>query len=130
VKYELKSRPSAARETAPAYGAPAPAEAAPIFQLTVGERGRLVLPAEVREKLKIAAGDHIALILERDGTMSLKTRDVAIRSLRGMFKHLAIPGKLASDELIAERRREAKMEERKSRAFLRRHGRKQPARGR
>ncbi len=100
-----------------AYGAPEPAEAAPVFQLTVGERGRLVLPAEVREKLKIADGDRIALVLEKDGTMSLKTRDVAIRNLRGMFKHLAIPGKSVVDELITERRREAKIEDRKFREW-------------
>jgi AbrB family looped-hinge helix DNA binding protein len=130
MEYERKSRPGMVRETAVAYGESATSAAPEVFQLTVGERGRLVLPAEVRQKLAIADGDRLALILEPDGTMSLKTRAVAIRSLRGMFKHLATPGKLASDELIAERRREAAMEERKTRAFLRRHGRKQPARGR
>lgn len=115
--YEIKSRRSVVREAMPVYGAPEPYEPAPVFQLTVGERGRLVLPADVREQLKIKSGDPIALILEKDGTMSLKTRDVAIKNLRGMFKHLAVPGKLASDELIAERRREAKMEDRKFREW-------------
>jgi AbrB family looped-hinge helix DNA binding protein len=115
ARYEIKSRRGVVRETAAVYGEPEPHVPTPVFQLTVGERGRLVLPAEVREKLKIKDGDRIALVLEKDGTMALKTRDVAIRSLRGMFKHLAVPGKLASDELIAERRREAKMEDREFR---------------
>jgi AbrB family looped-hinge helix DNA binding protein len=115
ARYEVKARPGVAREAAPAYHGPEGYAPAPVFQLTVGERGRLVLPVEVRETLKIKDGDPIALVLEPDGTMSLKTRDVAIRSFRGMLKHLARPGRLASDELIAERRREAKMEEREFR---------------
>jgi AbrB family looped-hinge helix DNA binding protein len=122
--YEIRrERPSRARETAPSYGSPGaaggqPADGSiPVFQLTVGERGRLVLPAAVREKLAIKVGDPIALVLEPDGTMSLKTRDVAIRGLRGMFKYHATPGRLASDELIAERRREAKLEDRKFREW-------------
>ena len=117
--YEIKrERPPRVYETAPLYGEPDRGDApVSVFQLTVDERGRLVLPAEVRDRLKIASGDPIALIVEKDGTISLKTREVAIRNLRGMFKHLATPGKLASDELIAERRREAKIEARKFREW-------------
>ena len=118
ARYEIKpERPYVLRETAAVHGEPEPDEQIPVFQLTVGERGRLVLPAEVRDKLQIKDGDPIALILENDGTITLKTRDVAIRSVRGMLKHLATPGKLASDELIAERRREAKIEDRKFREW-------------
>src|SRR3954469_21982323 len=124
-------RANRVRETAPAYGG-AGGEIAharpPVFRLTVGERGRLVLPAEVREQLAIKAGDPIALILEKDGTMSLKTRAVAIGSLRGAFQHLAAPGRLASDELIAERRRDAAIEDRKDREFMARHGLKKKRR--
>lgn len=117
ARYAIKgARPGVLRETAAVYGEAQPDEPIPVFQLTVGERGRVVLPAEVRDKLKIKDGDAIALILETDGTITLKTRDVAIRSVRGMFKHLATPGRLASDELIAGRRREAKMEDREFRA--------------
>ena len=82
---------------------------------TVTSKGQVTIPKPVRDRLNIKDGDPIALILEKDGTITLKTRDVAIRSLRGMLKHLAIPGRLASDELIAERRREAKVEDRKFR---------------
>jgi len=82
-----------------------------VYHLTVDERGRVMLPGEVREKLKIAVGDRVALMLETDGTMALKTRDVAISNLRGMFKHVAPKGRLASDELIAARRAEVRKEE-------------------
>src|SRR5262245_38676874 len=117
VKYEPKPpRVSRAREAAARYGADAapPAET-PVYHLTVDERGRVMLPAEIREKLKIAEGGRIALILEDDGTMSLKTREVALNNLQGMFKHLAPKDHYASDDLIAERRRQARMEDREFR---------------
>src|SRR5712692_5884145 len=87
-----------------------------VYSVTMADRGRLVLPAEVRERLNINEGDRLAVILEQDGTIKLQTRAVAIRNLRGAFKHLA-PGRSLVDELIAERRREAAMEERDARAF-------------
>src|SRR6185295_5385444 len=116
--YEIKrERPPRVREASPSYGAPDTGDSVPVFHLTVGERGRLVLPAEVRDKLAIKDGDPIALVLEPDGTMSLKTRDVAIRNPRGMFRYRPASGRLASDELIAERRREAKLEDRRFREW-------------
>ncbi|OFV91897.1 MAG: hypothetical protein A3G76_09255 [Acidobacteria bacterium RIFCSPLOWO2_12_FULL_65_11] len=76
-----------------------------------------MLPVEVRDTLKIRDGDRVSLTLEEDGSLVLQTREVAIGRLRGMFKHLARPGRLASDQLIAERRREARMEDRKFREW-------------
>ena len=101
------------REAMPEYGAPPGEPPLPVYHVTVAERGRLVLPLEIREKLKIREGDRVSLTLEDDGRVTLQTLDVAIRRLRGMFKHLARPGILESDELIKERRREARREERK-----------------
>jgi AbrB family looped-hinge helix DNA binding protein len=112
IKRERRLR---AREAMPEYGAPAVEPPLPVWHVTVAERGRLVLPLEIREKLKIKDGDRVSLTLEDDGRVTLQTRDVAIRRMRGMFKHLARPGVLESDELIKERRREARREERKSR---------------
>ena len=121
VRYRMKrARPGRAREAAVAYGVTAgqpPVQAAGVYHVTVTDRGRLVLPAEVRERLKIRDGDRVSLTLEEDGSLVLQTRDVAISRLRGMFKHLATPGRLASDELIAERRREARKEDRKFREW-------------
>jgi AbrB family looped-hinge helix DNA binding protein len=87
------------------------------FGVVMAERGRLVLPVEVRERLNIKAGDRLTLRVEPDGTMKLLTAAAFARSLRGLFKHLA-PGRMLSDELIAERRREAAMEERDTQAML------------
>ena len=118
----MKSRqPNRARETAPAYGVEAPDTAG--FQVVVSDRGRLVLPAEVRERLEIKDGDRLWLIVDADGTIRIQTRRVIIRNMAGMFKHLS-PERHAVDELIAERRREAEMEERDTRALLARARRK------
>lgn len=121
ARYKIKQeRSSRAREAAAEYKTAAdfrPLQVPGIYHVTVTDRGRLVLPAEIRKQLKIRAGDRVAVAIEEDGSISVTTRDVAISHLRGMFKHLAKPGRLASDELIAERRREARREERKFREW-------------
>ena len=118
-RYEMKpSRgPNRVREAAPAYGVAAPAEAPVAFAVTMADRGRLVLPAEVRERLNIKKGDRLTLRVEPDGTIKLQTGAAFARSFRGIFKHLA-PGRSLSDELIAERRLEAAQEERETQEFL------------
>ena len=122
ARYEIKpKRPGRVRDASPTYGeAAAPRHA---YAVTMADRGRLVLPAEVRKRLNIQEGDRITLWLDPDGTMRLQTASVYAHSLFGMFKHLS-PERHAVDELIAERRREAAMEERDTRALARRHGRK------
>ena len=146
AQYEIKKpRPSRVRETAPMYGEPAyggaahkaPTHKAPTrresehaealrpmgFKVTVAERGRMVLPAEVRERLKIKNGDWLTLVLEPNGEIRMLTGAVYASRLRGMFKHLGKPGRSMADELIADRRREAAMEQREVREMIarRRH---------
>jgi AbrB family looped-hinge helix DNA binding protein len=101
------------REAMPEYGVPIEEPPLPVYHVNVAERGRLVLPLEIREKLKIRDGDRLSLTLEDDGRVTLQTFDVALRRLRGMFKHLARPGIRESDELIKERRREARRDEKR-----------------
>jgi AbrB family looped-hinge helix DNA binding protein len=120
TRYEIKkARPSRVRETSPELGEPAPGPAQPLgFKVTVTDRGRMVLPAEVRERLKIKDGDWLTLILEPDGVIRMLTGEVYANSLVDMFKHVTrhiAPGRSLSDELIAERRREAAKEEREFR---------------
>ena len=124
ARYEVKrDRSGRVREASPEYGAPAPPALPQAYAVTIADRGRLVLPAGVRERLNIQEGDRITLWVDPDGTMRLQTASVYARSLLGMFKHLS-PERHAVDELIAERRREAAMEERDTRALARRHRRK------
>ena len=112
----MKSRrPNRVRETAPASGVDSDRPQG--FQVVVADRGRLVLPAEVREHLDIHDGDRLWLVVDPDGTIRIQTRGVIVRNLHGAFAHLA-NGRSAVDELIAERRREAAMEERETREML------------
>ena len=130
MRYEIKrERPSRARARAFAEDPGADSEIVPALavSVTVAERGRLVLPAEVRQRLHIHDGDRLALVVDADGTIRLQTADVLARSLLGAYKHLA-PGRRAVDELIKERRREAAMEEQDTRALAARSHRRKGSR--
>ena len=76
------------------------------YVVKVGERGRLVLPAPVRDSLGLEDGSSMLLYLdESGGTIRLeRTRDVA-RSGRGMFADRS--RRSLVDELLEERRAEA-----------------------
>jgi AbrB family looped-hinge helix DNA binding protein len=125
MRTDERQRRKASRvsETAPEYH-PAMHVHDAVHFVTMADRGRLVLPADVRERLKIREGDRIAISIEPDGALTLLTHEVALDRLQGMYEHLAKPGRLASDELIAERRREARMEDREFRERMARLRRK------
>jgi len=132
ARYEIKkARPSRVRETSPEYGEPAPGPEQPLgFKVTVTDRGRMVLPAEVRERLEIKDGDWLTLILEPDGVIKLLTgrvwTDTFLKIMRDAARHIP-RGRSLSDELIAGRRREAAKEERefrKTEAFFRKRKRR------
>ena len=78
----------------------------------MAERGRLVLPAALRERLAIKAGDQLLVSEEADGTLRLMRRSDVVRRLQGSW---TAPGRARrlSDDLVAERRREAAREESK-----------------
>lgn len=82
--------------------------------ITVGDRGRVVLPAAVRAELGLEPGTRMLLRTEPDGSLRLLPyRTVAERS-RGMFAGLRPVGVSMVDELIAERRLEAAREDAES----------------
>jgi AbrB family looped-hinge helix DNA binding protein len=74
--------------------------------LKLGPQGRLVIPSDVRKLLKLHAGDTLVAWVE-DGGLVLRRRDAAKAELRALCR---VPGRKLADELIAERRREAKRE--------------------
>ena len=119
-EYRIRQRPIRAKEAAVEYAPEVPdrRQVPGIYHVTVTDRGRFVLPAEIRARLNIRDGDRVAVAVEADGTITLTTPTVAIGQLRGMFKHLAPTDHFASDDLIAERRREARADDRRNRAWL------------
>lgn len=80
------------------------------YTIHVGERGRVVLPAEVRRSLGVDRGDLLALDLDEDGaTLQVRTAGNVARAARGLLRDLA-PGIDLAAELIADRRKEAERE--------------------
>ena len=67
----------------------------------VGDRGRIVLPAEVRERSGITAGTDLVLLETSDG-LTLLTREQLKRRVRAELQ-----GPSLVDDLLADRRGDA-----------------------
>lgn len=83
-------------------------------QVVVGDRGRVVLPADVRSELGIEAGTRMLLSTERDGSLRLRPYRVVADQNRGLLADLAPAEVSMVDELLAERRNEAAREDREA----------------
>lgn len=70
----------------------------------------MVLPAGLRERIGVEEGDRLVFTVQEDGSVRLISAREASSRLRGMYAHLA-PGKSLVEELISERREEARKEE-------------------
>ncbi|TMD81775.1 MAG: AbrB/MazE/SpoVT family DNA-binding domain-containing protein [Chloroflexi bacterium] len=79
------------------------------FPVQLGDRGRLVLPAEIRKRLNLREGDQLLVTVQPDGSLRLMSPRQVVRETRGLYRTRAGHRSLA-DELIAERRAEAKRE--------------------
>ena len=71
--------------------------------MTVGPKGQVVIPAEMRAELGIGPGDQVVLDLA-EGTITLTAKRERLRRLRGKYAHLE--GSMA-EELHRERREQA-----------------------
>lgn len=80
-------------------------------EIVVGDRGRVVLPADIRSALGLKPGSRMLLDAEDGGVLRLRPyRSVADQGL-GMLADLSPRGVSMVDELLEERRREAALEE-------------------
>jgi len=75
----------------------------------IGEKGRIVIPAAMREALGIAVGDSVVFRV-KDDELRISTIRGRIRRAQRNVRHLVPPGTLVSDQLSAERREAAKNE--------------------
>ena len=78
-------------------------------RVLVSENGRLVIPSAFRKALGINRGGEVTLELDEDGVRISTTKLRIARAQRRVRKYIQ-PGISLVDELIAERRREAKRE--------------------
>ena len=91
-----KARPSP-EGTAAAAGIPA----------RLGAQGRLVLPSEVREAVRLRTGDRLLVVVEEDGILLLTPAQGARRAQAIVRRHVP-QGRDLVEELLEERRREAR----------------------
>ena len=78
-------------------------------RLRVNENGRVVIPAEFRKTLGIKAGDEVIARVEED-ELRITTVKSRIARAQRLVRQYIKPGRSLADELIAERRREARNE--------------------
>lgn len=80
-----------------------------LFRVLLGDRGRLVLPAAIRKRLNLRAGDQLLVTVHPDGSLRVTSPQGVVRQTRGLYRRPAGHRSL-TDELIAERRAEVKRE--------------------
>ena len=80
------------------------------FAVKLDGSGRILLPAKVRKQLKLEKGTVVIGRLEKE-QLILWTRAQALRRVQAYFSQFRPnDGKLLSDELIEDRREEARRE--------------------
>lgn len=79
------------------------------FTVQLDDRGRLYLPAPLRERLQVDDGGQLLLTLQEDGSVRLVPARTVVSRFRGAFRDRYGDRSLV-DELLAERRAEADRE--------------------
>jgi AbrB family looped-hinge helix DNA binding protein len=72
----------------------------------IEEKGRVVIPAAFRSALGLKVGDEIDLRIE-DNEIRISTLQSRLAKSRQRLRSFIKPGRLLSDDLIAQRRRAA-----------------------
>jgi AbrB family looped-hinge helix DNA binding protein len=75
----------------------------------LGSGGRLVLPAQVRADLGLSDGDAVQVTVEY-GKIVLLPLSQVVRRLQAKYRRLIPGGRSLADELVADRRAQAKRE--------------------
>lgn len=76
-----------------------------IYHTKIDSSGRLVIPAEARERNHISEGDTVVVVDDEQG-LHVKSLDQAIADAQAYFAGLASPERVLSDEIITDRRSE------------------------
>jgi AbrB family looped-hinge helix DNA binding protein len=77
--------------------------------VTLGESGRIVLPASIRKEFGLEPGERLTVISDR-GEIKILSRKMALKNIRASI--IAKRGSLSGilDEFIADRREQARRE--------------------
>ena len=80
------------------------------FKVRVDGTGRILIPAELRKKLGMSPGDTVTITEAPSGRIVVESAAPLLREAQEYFRSIAPADALWSDELIAERRKEARRE--------------------
>ena len=75
----------------------------------INANGRVVIPAALRRQMGLQAGD-VVIMEVKDGVLSIESHRARIRRIQESLGRMIPPGRCLSDELIADRREEARRE--------------------
>jgi AbrB family looped-hinge helix DNA binding protein len=81
------------------------------LRIRLGPQGRIVIPAHFRRAMGVEPGEPLVATLEGEGRLVIETRKAAWASLRRQLRAAIPDGVDLVEELIAERRAEARREE-------------------
>lgn len=84
-------------------------EASLVWHQALDTSGRILIPVELRRELEIEPGSQLIWTRGENG-LELRTYQQSIDEIQDYFTSLSRSDKVWSDELIAERRREAARE--------------------
>ena len=79
------------------------------YSAKVNQNGRVVIPAGIREELGFTPGQTLLLDVE-DGILRIESYPARIRRIQNEFAQLIPTDRSLADELVAERREEARRE--------------------
>jgi AbrB family looped-hinge helix DNA binding protein len=80
------------------------------FKARVDGMGRVLIPAEIRKRLGMKPGATVTITEGPSGRIVLEPALTLLREAQEYFRSIAPASVLWSDELIAERRKEAQRE--------------------
>lgn len=90
-------------------------------RLKIDGAGRIVIPAEMRAAMLVKPGDTVTARVE-NGEFRITSPDVAVRRAQDLARKLIPDGVSLVDELIADRREEARREAEEADAWRKAHG--------
>jgi AbrB family looped-hinge helix DNA binding protein len=76
----------------------------------VDQAGRVVIPAEIREKVHLQPGATVTITAASSGRIVLEPTLAILREAQEYFQSLGPANELWSDDLLTERRQEARRE--------------------
>jgi AbrB family looped-hinge helix DNA binding protein len=79
-------------------------------KVSLGANGSILIPAAIRAEIGVAPGDTLRMDVE-DGVLWVESFDTRLTRIQDELVQLVGPERMLSDELIAERREEARREE-------------------